>query len=113
MSSSQESNTIQVYFKIPYTEITTLVVIKNSLTIREFLEYVNIEVRNNLNINDYYDIEVVEAGKPCDELALHIEPSDEETLLQRYGNINTLVAFYARPVNVITGVFIRTDNYSD
>lgn len=63
MASHQETNTIQVYFKIPYTEITSVVVVQNLLIMREFLEYVNIDVRNNLHINQRYDIELVDTGK--------------------------------------------------
>lgn len=98
MPSPQETNTIQVYFKIPYTEVTTVVNVKDSLTTVEFMEYVNTYVRNILNINPRDVIELVEAGKPGGELAVHMEPRHDETLLQRYGNTNQTLAFYARPV---------------
>lgn len=113
MSSSQESTTIRVYCKIPYTDISTVFQIQNSLTTKEFLEYVNINVRNNLNINQRYDIEIVDTGKPHGELAEPMEPRCDETLLERYGNTNTLVTFYARPINPITREFIRNANYRD
>lgn len=113
MASPQETNTIQVYFKIPYTEITSVVVVQNSLTTQEFLEYVNIDVRNNLNINQRYDIELVDTGKEGGELAPPMEPRYDETLLQRYGNTRQTVAFYARPVHPITREFRRNANYSD
>jgi hypothetical protein len=111
MSNTEESSTFQFYFKIPFTEITTFVEIQKCLTTNEFLEYVNIEVRNNLNINSKYDIEVVDAGKPNGELAYCMEPRYDETLLQRYGNVKTIIACYARPVHPITREFIRRDNY--
>jgi hypothetical protein len=113
MSSSPETNTIQVYFKIPYTEITTVVNVEDSLTTMEFLEYVNTNVRNNLNINQKYDIEIVDTDKTGGELAAPMEPRYDETLLQRYGNTNQIISFYARPVHPITGEFIRQNDYSN
>lgn len=112
MASPQESNNIHVYFKIPYTEITTVTMVENSLTTIQFLDYVNVEVRNILNINQRYDIELVDTGKPNGELSAPIEPRNNETLLQRYGNTNQIVAFYVRPVNPITREFTRNINYS-
>jgi hypothetical protein len=113
MTTPQESNTIQVYFKIPFTEITTTCTVDASLTTLEFMEYVDVEVRNNLNINSRYDIEIVDTGKPAGELAPCMEPRNDETLLQRYNIVNKLIAVYARPVHPITREFIRRDNYSE
>lgn len=70
-------------------------------------------MRNNLNINQRYDIELVDTGKPDGELAPPMEPRYDETLLQRYGHTNQLVTFYARPVHPITREFRRNANYSD
>lgn len=113
MASPQESNIISVYFKIPYTEITTLLRIPNNLTIRQFLEYVDNDLpRINLNIHQRYSIQVVETGKPGGELAVEMEPRDDQTLLQRYGNNNS-IAFYVRPVEPSTRQFIRSDIYSN
>jgi len=113
MAYPQESNTIGVYFKIPYTEITTLLRIPISLTIRQFLEYVDTNLpRINLNIHPRYRIQVVETGKPGGELAVEMEPRDDQTLLERYGN-NNIIAFYVRPINPITREFIRSDNYTE
>jgi len=110
---SSETNIISVYFKIPYTDITTVVDVEDSLTTAQFVEYVNTYVRNNLNINQRYYIEIVETGKPGGELAPPIEPRDDETLLQRYGNRNKCIAFYSRPVHQIVREFIYNNNYSD
>jgi len=110
---SQESNIIKVYFKIPFSEITTICEIEDSLTISKFINYVNVEVRDKLNINERWYIEVVEAGNINGELALCMDPSDE-TLLQRYNNRSkAFLAYYARPVNPITREFVRNINYSD
>lgn len=113
MSASPETNIISVYFKIPYTELTTVIDVDDSLTTVEFLEYVNVHVRNKLNINSRYDIELVDTGKPQGELAAPMEPRNDETLLQRYGQNRTHLTFYARPVNPITREFRRNANYSD
>jgi hypothetical protein len=113
MPTPEESNTIKVYFKIPFTVITTTRIVSSSLTTNEFLEYVNTYVRNNLNINSRYDIELVDTGKPGGELATCLEPRNDETLLQRYNRVNQVIAFYARPVHPITREFVRRDNYSD
>jgi len=113
MATPQESNTIQVYFKVPFTDITTTCTVNCSLTTLEFMDYVNSDVRNNLNINSRYDIEIVDTGKPAGELAPCMEPRNDETLLQRYNVVNKLIAVYARPVHPITREFIRRDNYSE
>ena len=112
MATPQEANTIQVYFKIPFTEITTTCVVNCNLTTNELLEYVNTDVRNNLNINSRFDIELVDTGKPGGELATCMEPRYDETLLQRYNIVNKTISFYARPVHPITREFIRQENYS-
>lgn len=113
MDSSQETMEFIVYFKIPYTEVTSVNMIKKSLTTSEFVEYVNTDVRNTLNINSKYYIEVVDISKPSGELAEPIEPRNDETLLQRYGDVNKSIAFYIRPVDRITREFIRRLNYVD
>jgi hypothetical protein len=113
MATPQESNTIQVYFKIPFTDITTTCVVDTGLTTTQFINYVNVEVRNKLNINSRYDIEIVEAGNPGGEFASYMEARDDQTLLQRFNIINKLIAFYARPVIPITREFIRQNDYSN
>lgn len=111
MVTPQELNTIPVYFKIPFTEITTTCVVDANLTTMEFMEYVDVEVRNNLNINSRYDIEIVEVGKPDGELAPCMEPRNDEMLLPRYNG--SPKAYYVRPVHPITREFVRRDNYSE
>ena len=98
MTSNQDSSDYQAYFKISYTEITGIFPIKKSFTISEFLHYVKYtsNIRDTLNITQIYAIEIVEVGKPGGELAEPMEPSDNETLLQRYGNVSKDIAFYVR-----------------
>ena len=108
----EESNTMEFYFKIPFTEITTTCNINSSLTISQFLEYVNKVVRGRLNINSKYYIEVVDVGHSSKELAQCIVFRDEETLADRYDNINQPIACYVRPVDPITREFTRRNNFS-
>lgn len=111
MIAHQESNIIQNYFKIPFSELIVNLVVDNNLTLTEFYNYVNVEVRQMLNIHSKYYIEIVESGKPDGELASCIEPRNDETLLQRYGT-KQIIAFYARPVNPETRVFTHLNDYS-
>ena len=111
MTTPPEANTVTIYFKIPYTDITTTCVVDNSLTTLQLMDYVNVDVRNNLNINPRYDIELVEVGQRAGELATCMEPRNDETLLQRCNGSSKLMAFYARPVHPITREFVRRDNY--
>ena len=110
MSTSELMNTIILYCKIPFTEITGKFKIQSSLTISQFLEYVNIHIRNKLNINQIYDIEVVEVDSG--ELGVSIQSNDEETINQRYKIINGCFVCYIRPVHPITRVFVRKNDYS-
>jgi hypothetical protein len=105
-------NVVQVYFKIPYTEICSVFLLENSLTMVEFMQYVNIEVRNTLHINIRYAIDVVDTNQEARELADALEPRADETILQRYGQHNTYLTFYARPVDPMTREFVRQVDYS-
>ena len=112
MTTPLEENTVMIYFKIPFTDITTTCIVDANLTTLEFMEYVDVEVRNNLNINSRYDIEIVEVGKPNGELAPCMEPRIDELLLPRSNGSPKLMAFYARPVHPITRQFIQQADYS-
>ena len=59
MTSTECFNSIEIYFKIPYTKITEIVDISDHLTISEFIKYVNNEIRQLLRINEKYDIGIV------------------------------------------------------
>ena len=112
MPTPQDSDTFQMYFKIPFTEITTKQRVPCNITTSDFKLYVNTYIRAILNINAQYYIEVVPIGKPEGELAPFMETRDFETLSQLYNSVNTLIGFYIRPVNPITREFIRFDNYN-
>lgn len=103
--------TIPCYFKIPFTEIRDTIKLPRNITMTEFLEFVNVELRNILNIHSKYYIEVVETNSSEGEYGPALLPSDSQTFEQRYGNLSIPVAFYARPVNAETGQFVRQTNY--
>jgi hypothetical protein len=113
MTTTQESNIIECYFKIPFTSITTTITLNKNITMSEFMErIVNVEIRNKLSIHSKYDIEIIEAGNPKCELANCIVPIMNETLLQRYGDTKNSISYYARPVNQVTREFTRDIDYT-
>jgi hypothetical protein len=108
--SSSHIKIIEVYFKIPFTEMTKIFKIKNNLTITEFLKYVNVYVRNQFNINDNYVIEVVDSD--LGELGVSIQTNTNQTIYERYGNIKSSLTYYLRPVHSVTKVFVCKNDYS-
>jgi hypothetical protein len=109
MSKSNILKIIEVYFKIPFTEDIKIFKIQNNLTITQFLEYVNVHVRKQININDNYLIEVVDSD--LGELGIPIQSNNNQTLYQRYGNIKTSLTYYIRPIHPVTKVFVCKNNY--
>ncbi len=101
---------IEVYFKIPFTEDTKIFKIQNNLTITEFLEYINVYVRNQFNINDNYLIEVVDSD--LGELGVPIQMNINQTLYERYGNIKSSLTYYIRPIHPITKLFVCKNDYT-
>lgn len=110
LHSELMTDTIDLYCKIPFTEITGKFNIQHNLTISQFLEYINIHVRNKLNINQRYDIEVIEVD--FGELGFPIETNNDETIIERYRIINGCFVCYVRPVDPNTRVFTRKNDYS-
>lgn len=109
MSDLNEIKMVEVYFKIPFTEITKIFKIQNNLTINQFLEYVNNYVRKQFNIDKNYIIEVVYSD--LGELGVPIESTNNQILSQMYGTKSSF-AFYLRPVHPVTGLFVCKNNYS-
>ena len=115
--TSQVKN-IDIYCKIAFTEQTATFTVQSNMTIAEFLEYANTYFRNDLNIHESYDIELVQTGNIINglpELAPPVEPRYDQTLETRYSHIyalDNLVSFYVRPVHPITREFIRRPDYS-
>lgn len=117
MSTTEILQTIWVYFKIPFTEITALFKLQDNLPMNELFEYVNTDIRNNLNINTKYDIQLVETGQPNEELAYNITTYRyEQTLREIYDSNNNYnnntISFYVRPIHHITREFVRQNDYS-
>lgn len=112
MTASSETM-YNIYFKIPFTEFTYSTDVPVLLTTEKLIEKVNLSIRSFLHISSKYDIELVDVGQPDGELAPHIEPRDDETLIQRYGNANRFIAMYVRPVGRVTRHFPRRITYSD
>jgi len=110
MSNSELTSTIDLYCKIPFTETTGIFKIQNCLTISQFLEYVNHDVRNKLNINQIYDIEVIEVE--LGELGIPMETNNQQTICERYRITNNCFVCYVRPVDPITKVFVRKNDYT-
>ena len=109
---------INVYCKICYTDITKEYSVQENITISDFLEFANTTIKPSLNINDSYDIDIVNVGNLVNgdaELAPPIEPRYDQTLGERYRDIINsykTISFYVRPVHPITREFIRRENYS-
>jgi len=113
---SSANRTFEFYFKIPYTEKSNFINIDSSLSISQFIDLVNSNFikRLHFNINDIYNIELVEACNNIHgdaELAPALQPS-EETLEEKYGNNYKHIAFYIRPVYGNDRIFIRTNDYT-
>lgn len=111
MTTTEESDIISVYCKIPFTEITITFYSHDSLNIKQFLQEGITFIRTRLNINTKYDIELVDVSQPFGEYALPLQPRNDQTLRERYRNVNPIV-FYARPIDPNTREFIRRDEYT-
>lgn len=106
------NNTISCYFKIPFTEENTTFKISSLMYISTFCGlYCNTILRQELNINPKYNIELVEANSDKGEYGPTLIISDTETFQQRYGNLTQPIPFYARPVSAETGEFIVRERY--
>ena len=99
---------VDIYLKVPFTTITTNIVVKNTMPIKELFDLVNSDCFP-ININKEYSFELVDTGKQGDEIAEKIIVNDE-TLIQRYG-LTSLLSFYIRPIYSTTGEILR--NYDN
>lgn len=91
-------------YKVVYRNHVHSIEIESCKTISNLITELKIKSREY--INNYYDIEVVEAGN---EMSPKLEPS-EMTLEEKYGNRYNFISFYIRPV--VRGTFIMSDDYS-
>jgi hypothetical protein len=91
------------YFKLVYTCQTVNYDIDLNMSMTEFINYVKDKIRVDFNIDNNYDIEIVEAGQPDNinghdaELAPALEATNY-TILQTYENSYKNTAFYIRTV---------------
>ena len=116
--TSEDTNFIEVYCKIAYSEINDIFNVPKNLTISNFINYANSTIRNRFHIHSSYDIEVIEIGDHTyncpNELIPKMEENHNQTMYEKYGHLynrNCLMAFYIRPVNPVTREFIRRENY--
>jgi hypothetical protein len=110
MSSIQ---TIMFYFKVPFTEIRCSYKFPENITITQFLEKVNKDILTILKIHSKYYLEVVETNTDKGEYGQALLPNDRQTLQHRYGNLNSDISFYVRPVDPITKIFTRQTSYQE
>lgn len=106
----------QFYCKIPYTNITNFISVNSSMTITDFINFINNKKTDYFNIHENYIVEIVESGNNINgdaELGPALESSDM-TLEEKYGNNNkwNYTAFYIRPIDRETSEFNIVNDYS-
>ena len=91
------------YFKLVYTNQTIYYDIDLNSTMTNFILNTKNRIRENFDIPDNYDIEIIEVGQYNNangrdaELAPALTPSDT-TLIQKYRNTYKNTAFYVRKI---------------
>jgi hypothetical protein len=91
-------------FKMVYSCKNITYDINLDTTIADFINIVKSRIRNDFNISDDFDIQIVEAGQFNNvngrdpELAPALEISDK-TIREKYENVYKQTAFYIRLVN--------------
>ena len=95
-------STHSFYFKTVYTCQTINYDIDLDMSIANFINYVKDKIRVDFDIDNNYDIEIVNAGNPDNinghdaELAPALEPSDT-TIREKFNNYKQ-IAFYIRKI---------------
>lgn len=91
------------YFKLVYTCQTIHYDIDLNSTMTNFILNTKKRIRENFNISENHDIEIIEAGQYNNangrdaELAPALTPSDT-TLIEKYRNNYTDISFYVRKI---------------
>lgn len=91
------------YFKLVYTTQTIYYDIDLNSTMTNFILNIKKRIRENFNISENFDIEIIEAGQYHNangrdaELAPALTPSDT-TLIQKYRNTYKDISFYIRKI---------------
>ena len=105
-----ETESIEIYFKQVYTCKTQTYTININYTIAQFYEFITTRAYSDdfaINRNSY-KIEIVEAGQFDNvngrdaEMAPALNPNEEVTLRDKYGDNIKHKAFYIRPKLFIT-----------
>ena len=111
-------STHSFYFKTVYTCQTINYDIDLDMSIANFINYVKDKIRVDFDIDNNYDIEIVNAGNPDNinghdaELAPALEPSDT-TIREKFNNYKQ-IAFYIRkiirPLRINITDYVENDN---
>ena len=111
-------STHSFYFKTVYTCQTINYDIDLDMSIANFINYVKDKIRVDFDIDNNYDIEIVNAGNPDNinghdaELAPALEPSDT-TIREKFNNYKQ-IAFYIRkiirPLRINIPDYVENDN---
>ena len=111
-------STHSFYFKTVYTCQTINYDIDLDMSIENFINYVKDKIRVDFDIDNNYDIEIVNAGNPDNinghdaELAPALEPSDT-TIREKFNNYKQ-IAFYIRkiirPLRINIPDYVENDN---
>ena len=111
-------STHSFYFKLAYTCQTINYDIDLDMSIENFINYVKDKIRVDFDIDNNYDIEIVNAGNPDNinghdaELAPALEPSDT-TIREKFNNYKQ-IAFYIRkiirPLRINIPDYVENDN---
>ena len=111
-------STHSFYFKTVYTCQTINYDIDLDMSIANFINYVKDKIRVDFDIDNNYDIEIVNAGNPDNinghdaKLAPALEPSDT-TIREKFNNYKQ-IAFYIRkiirPLRINIPDYVENDN---
>jgi len=93
------------YFKLAYSERTVTYSISPDNTLTDFINLVKKRVRDDFNISNNFDIEIVPTGQPLvegqdAEAAGKLESSNYYTIRDIYRENYKNISFYIRPVLV-------------
>lgn len=109
-----QTRMLKIYLKVAYTGITQDIIVDSSMTISQFMSLINNYKTEYFQIHKNYCVEIIESGNNINgdaELA-PVLYSSEESLEEKYGNTQSSIAFYIRPINPETKQFIRGIDYS-
>ena len=91
------------YFKLVYTDRAVRYSISPDKTLTDFINYVKVMVRDDFNISDNFNVEIVPTGQPYvpgqdAEMAAALEHSNYYTIRDIYGDNYKNISFYIRKI---------------